>query len=312
MQVLRKSCEWKNSGVELRGVRSSSQEFHRKSLLLEGAALRYQFQLSRAWDRGYASLEKALAAQTHRQRRHTVLLEEIASNTSLRPKMNDLVPYGGSMANSVSDTKYEITTLMTFITQIQIQNQCCKPCHCRCHARYHARSPTVLAAYLGQLCVAYAGLPLTIPACTEDDCRRRPATWVEFQYVFPPRVWEKAIYLFAAATGFGGPVICLTVRNRTEYTQSNSIFQMALVGNLEGIKKLLEKRQASPNDVNSTYGETALWWAVKGGHPEVCRFLLNAGADPNIQNDRDMLVFSYLRSSVCLLTRKLGQSLNRP
>jgi ankyrin repeat protein len=65
---------------------------------------------------------------------------------------------------------------------------------------------------------------------------------------------------------------------------------MALVGNLEGIKKLLEKRQANPNDVNSTYGETAIWWAVKGGHPEVCHFLLQAGTDPGIPNDRNMCV----------------------
>lgn len=60
-------------------------------------------------------------------------------------------------------------------------------------------------------------------------------------------------------TDHGGPTIGLTVRRRTEYTRPNSIFQMAVTGNVEGVRMLLDQRLASPNDVNTGYGETPLW-----------------------------------------------------
>jgi hypothetical protein len=69
--------------------------------------------------------------------------------------------------------------------------------------------------------------------------------------------------MLAAMTDYGGPMMGLTIRRRTEYTRPNSIFQMAVVGNVEGVRALLDKRVASPNDVNTDYGETPLWVSIK-------------------------------------------------
>jgi hypothetical protein len=78
-------------------------------------------------------------------------------------------------------------------------------------------------------------------------------------YCFPQWFLERAVYLVAASTYTGGPMIGLTVRRRTEYAKENSIFQMAIIGHIDGIRELLGRRLATPNDVDSVYGETALF-----------------------------------------------------
>lgn len=51
-------------------------------------------------------------------------------------------------------------------------------------------------------------------------------------------------------------------------------------------------------------GETALHLAAAGGHHEVVKFLLNEGADADIQDDVSSIIFCII--SYCLKKCKIG------
>lgn len=65
--------------------------------------------------------------------------------------------------------------------------------------------------------------------------------------------------------------------------EESAVVKMASEGNLEGIKKFL----SGGGNVNAqdNEGGTALLWASRKGHGEICRFLLESGADPDIRTD---------------------------
>ena len=54
------------------------------------------------------------------------------------------------------------------------------------------------------------------------------------------------------------PVFGLIMRRRVRYSSEYGIFLMAQEGNAAGIKSVFESRKASPNDVESDSGSTAL------------------------------------------------------
>jgi hypothetical protein len=60
-----------------------------------------------------------------------------------------------------------------------------------------------------------------------------------------------------AKTCTGDPAFGLIIRRRVEYTGPGSFMQLAEKGNNEGIKMLLDKREAFPNDIDDL-GHTAL------------------------------------------------------
>ena len=268
----------------------------------------YFGQFATATASSHIALHESLATQSLSQAQQTKMLETILHRTSasssgdkstLLPALDHPSATAGQCSLTLqaqqpsqiaATSTYQATSLSTLSIQLRRQSHCGKGCNCICHSNARWRSPSLLDAYFGTLIVGYLGLPKFTPKCNRDECRGNAATYIEMTYCFPQWFLERAVYMLAAMNGFGGPVVGLTVRRRTEYTCANSIFQMAVVGNVEGVRALLTDKTANPNDVNTDYGETALWWAVKGGHPGVCKLLLDAGADPNIQNDRSMTI----------------------
>ncbi|KAL8647736.1 MAG: hypothetical protein Q9226_006311 [Calogaya cf. arnoldii] len=57
--------------------------------------------------------------------------------------------------------------------------------------------------------------------------------------------------------------------------------KFALDGNIDGLKDLFKRGLASPKDVSSTRGYSILRWALYGKQYQTCKFLVNAGADPD-------------------------------
>ncbi|KNG91704.1 hypothetical protein ANOM_000252 [Aspergillus nomiae NRRL 13137] len=56
------------------------------------------------------------------------------------------------------------------------------------------------------------------------------------------------------------------------------------VGNLDLVRSLIDRGLAAPTDVNSSWGVPILSYAVQGLHTNLCRFLVERGADPCIEN----------------------------
>src|SRR5205809_826 len=104
--------------------------------------------------------------------------------------------------------------------------------------------------------IRYSGLPLLSPECDNEACRRGGAYSLEVTYCFPQWFLARAIYLVAAKTCMGDPVFGLTVQRRVENTRELSILKFARVGDNKGIRILLDKREAFPNDIEVNHGDT--------------------------------------------------------
>lgn len=220
---------------------------------------------------------QAMHTQAISQQQQTLLHEEILSRGS-GSRTIELVDNAALTedlkSNPVSDIQdrtstvlppikaVHATTTSTLSIQLCQRRKCIPCCKCDCHASSSWRSPSYLDAFMGALVFSYSGFAPLTPKCNEPLCRGNMANYVHTKYCFPNWFLERAVYMLAVTTDFGGPMLGLTVRRRTPYRRPNSIFQMAVVGNVEGIRELLEKRLASPNDVDTDFGETPLWVSI--------------------------------------------------
>ncbi|KAJ3328031.1 Ankyrin repeat domain-containing protein 40 [Blyttiomyces sp. JEL0837] len=66
-------------------------------------------------------------------------------------------------------------------------------------------------------------------------------------------------------------------------TLEQSLLEASAMGNLKAVDALLAAG-VSVNAVNRVNGWSALHWSSKRGHPDLIRFLLSRGADPNMHN----------------------------
>ncbi|KAL8927043.1 MAG: hypothetical protein Q9208_002589 [Pyrenodesmia sp. 3 TL-2023] len=82
--------------------------------------------------------------------------------------------------------------------------------------------------------------------------------------------------------------------------QSGDIFALCVAGNISEIAKLLGSGLASPCDVRASWGYTPLHIAVDRGHLSLCRFLLEAGAHPEICDLEENSVRDLAWNKICL------------
>lgn len=161
----------------------------------------------------------------------------------------------------------------------QTQSSCRPKCPCACHAQQRSATPSFMKQALGQLFVGYAGLPVLGNKCDSTACERGQIPSINVEYWFPLGFcWSQIIRLqLAYQTNIGPSFQLSTLRRVPDSAQSVSF---ALNGNIDGLKKLLTQGLASPRDVSSTRGYSLLRWALYGQQYEMCKFLMNAGADP--------------------------------
>ncbi|KAI9772789.1 MAG: hypothetical protein M1839_002290 [Geoglossum umbratile] len=157
--------------------------------------------------------------------------------------------------------------------QMRIKSPCVSQCDCVCHRQRHSRSPEILNNLFGTIFIG------------NETCRNQAACSVKVGYCFPLWFLARAVYLVAAKSSMGDPVVGLTVKRRVKYMSQNNIIVFAETGNNEGIRRILDEEKAFPDDVDAEYGETPLRAAVFHRNLEACKILLQKGANPYLEND---------------------------
>lgn len=71
-------------------------------------------------------------------------------------------------------------------------------------------------------------------------------------------------------------------------SQDASIFEMARLRDIEGMQKMFSHRWASPL-VITEHGETLIQETIHNGFPDAARFLIQMGANPEVENDVGVL-----------------------
>ena len=124
-----------------------------------------------------------------------------------------------------------------------------------CHSHSAWNSPRYLRYFLGLLFTGYTGLPVLNPRCNVTGCIQNSQSCVYFNYLFPPWLLSCVVEYYIRISRSYGISQCFRVSNVISY--SSQIFLLAQFGDVEGLKKLLNSRKASPFDV-SPDGVTAL------------------------------------------------------
>lgn len=141
-------------------------------------------------------------------------------------------------------------------------------------------TPAIVNRIFGQLFLGYTGLPMVSPKCNVEGCSKRQEPQINIEYWFPlGGLWSSIVRLRLTYQAHVGPHFELsTLRSVPDSAQC---VNFALTGNIDGLKELFRQGLASPSDVSATRGYSVLRWAMYGKQYQTCKFLLNAGVDPD-------------------------------
>ena len=133
---------------------------------------------------------------------------------------------------------------------------CHERCNCRCHTTRRFRSPGLLARLVGALFVGYSGSPGVFQKCSIKSCKARSKFRASIVYMFPSWLIHNILVSGSVRTSANRITTSLTVRNIL--SNSAAIFQYAINGNTDGLRRLFDSRLARPNDMQEGDGRDAL------------------------------------------------------
>ena len=159
------------------------------------------------------------------------------------------------------------------------QTGCRHSCKCRCHNR--VSSPRILSHVIGWLYVDISA------ACHLETCLSNGLSQYRMKYCFPTWfLYRRLDVMLFPHKGF----LILHLLNR--FPPGHDLFEYAQVGNTDGIRNLFAQRLVSPMDQTGS-GATALHLAFASRQITVCKFLLDAGANPLLEDDFNRTPLEY-------------------
>lgn len=129
-------------------------------------------------------------------------------------------------------------------------------CSCRCHQKLSCHSKAGVMSILGFLFMCLSVGRYAWQSCDEPLCFRRQELKMKVAFVFPPWLLAHAMCFMLTISSLGTPKF--TPRWSATFSGDAKIFTCAIEGDLDGLRKLFEKRAASPHDVAASTGRTAL------------------------------------------------------
>lgn len=190
-------------------------------------------------------------------------------------------PYPGLLPPNRKHTQHLSSGSSDGVGMRVTQRGACRPgCPCNCHSHSRVSTPGLVDRVFGQMFVGYAGLPFVNIKCDTDSCGKSQAANISVEYWFPPGfAWSNILRFELTYQARIGPHFGLSTLRRVP--DSAQCVKFALNGNIDGLKDLFRRNRASPRDVSNTRGYSVLRWAMYGKQYQTCKFLLNAGADPD-------------------------------
>ena len=157
------------------------------------------------------------------------------------------------------------TKSLTHIALPVAAERCEGKCTCICHHRTARRTPSLLQVFLGSLFLGYCGIPIITPACDNAECITGSSSMVIFMYTFPAWLLARAFLFVMRLSSSRG--LEFNIRLPRVISISSIIWRYLREGNIDSIKRLLQRRMSSPYVMESTSGVTALM--VRLGYPMV-------------------------------------------
>ncbi|KAI9723558.1 MAG: hypothetical protein M1828_004154 [Chrysothrix sp. TS-e1954] len=176
-------------------------------------------------------------------------------------------------------------------------NACWSDCACDCHKRQTYRTPQFLADLAGRLSIGYNGSMFLRRQCNLSTCHMRSAAAPQMMYFFPTWFLKQAISLSMISNTMT-PHLSLKIRRVVP--EMSQLFRLARYGDVSGVQQLFSGQQASPDDVHVLGGWTALHFAVDHGSVELCRLLLEQGADANWEDGIGSTPVEYARRNILM------------
>ncbi|MCJ1401216.1 hypothetical protein MMC11_004428 [Xylographa trunciseda] len=162
------------------------------------------------------------------------------------------------------------------------KDACVAWCSCKCHERHSLRTAQVITNLLGNLSVTFYGLPLLAKPCDQHSCRRRQTAALRVTYRFPTALVQRVLAMSMSFADLRGPEMKVKLPRMVDWT--SPIWGPAIDGNTALIRDLFARGEASPWDMNPI-GGSVLHYAADHFNAGTCRMLLDAGADPLLEDD---------------------------
>ena len=196
---------------------------------------------------------------------------------SLQALDTQKTPGGLSRHSSASSGPYISVSSAT-----KNRQACARACACQCHMGPTFRSWGWTAAFLGQLFIRSSGPILRQQACNKRSCKGTKNASIVASFHFPQWLVNQAILLMATSTVGQGPHFSLRVLRVRKDT--DEIFTYVRQGYITPVQAMIEKGEASPNDVTASEGRSVLQIALYAGRPDMAQFLLDQNADYNYED----------------------------
>lgn len=118
-------------------------------------------------------------------------------------------------------------------------------CACSCHLGRYLKSPSFLKAFFGSL--SFRG-----------TCSNHASNLWELKYWIPEWISNYNVYLLFEKNSCGSPSLGLRFPRKVPWGGQDTIIRFSLLGDVSGIRSILERGQGSLHDVDPNHSRTAL------------------------------------------------------
>lgn len=202
---------------------------------------------------------------------------ELAHNSSVQSRLvsKRYTRPGGER----SRLQHSIPTLRS----LRLQDGCPPSCTCMCHSRAHIGRGALsgFKSAFGSFTFIFNTRSSTI-TCSDPACVSRRGQYLQIMYSFPTWLFHAAISATLKDWTTGSPELLLRVHRRIDASMMStytSIFGYITRGDIDTVKTILSRREASVYDVAGIAGVSMLYHALRLRQMDVVELLLCEGAD---------------------------------
>ncbi|KAF2236787.1 ankyrin [Viridothelium virens] len=161
------------------------------------------------------------------------------------------------------------------------RSACLKSCKCACHKRNRLATPDFLKPVFGSASIGFEGLPWQNWSCA-PECKRRSNAATNIQYQFPRWLMMKNLQA-SFQQAIGGPEFLLRVSR--QLPSQNKLTSLIYQAQVDAVRTMFVEKLASPFDVAGPTSNPSLFHAIHGESAEMCKLLMDFGADMYTEND---------------------------